>query len=64
NVEQASASDYEALIDHTIAKVYEVSGFLLEPEVEFVGERPHRYERYTTKSPVTNLEKKSSAPQA
>lgn len=46
NINQATASDYEALIDLTIAKVYEFSGFLLEPEVEIIGERPHRYERY------------------
>jgi len=64
NVDRATASDYEALIDHTIAKVYEFSGFLLEPEVEFIGERPHRYERYTTQSAVTDLEKKAAGPQA
>lgn len=46
NVNQATASDYEALIAYTIAKVYEFSGFLLEPEVEIIGERPHRYECY------------------
>uniref|UniRef100_UPI001F2124F8 UDP-N-acetylmuramate dehydrogenase n=1 Tax=Demequina sp. NBRC 110057 TaxID=1570346 RepID=UPI001F2124F8 len=64
NVNQATASDYEALVNYTIARVYEHSGFLLEPEVEFIGERPHRYERYTTESPVTDLEKKATGPQA
>ena len=46
NVKQATASDYEALINYTIAKVYEFSGFLLEPEVEIIGEFPYRYKRY------------------
>lgn len=64
NVNQATASDYEALINYAIAKVYEVSGFLLEPEVEFIGERPYRYERYSEASAVTNLERKSVGPQA
>lgn len=64
NVDRATASDYEALIDYTIAKVYEFSGFLLEPEVEFIGERPHRYERYTTGAAVSDLEKKATGPQA
>lgn len=47
NFNQATAADYEALIDLTIAKVYEFSGFLMEPEVEIIGERPHKYERYS-----------------
>lgn len=47
NVNQATASDYEALIEYTISKVYEYSGFLMEPEVEFIGDRPHQYELYT-----------------
>lgn len=47
NVKQARASDYEALINYTIAKVYQFSGFMLEPEVEIIGELPHRYKRYT-----------------
>ncbi|SOB47482.1 putative enzyme [Lactococcus piscium] len=47
NINQATASDYEALINYTVAKVYEFSGFLMEPEVEFIGDRPHQYERYT-----------------
>lgn len=50
NVNQATAADYEALIGYTIAKVYEFSGFLLEPEVEIIGERPHKYERYVVKT--------------
>ncbi|WP_144276251.1 UDP-N-acetylmuramate dehydrogenase [Demequina sp. NBRC 110053] len=64
NVDRATAADYEALVDYAIGKVYEHSGFLLEPEVEFLGERPHRYERYTTGSPVTDLERKATGPQA
>jgi UDP-N-acetylenolpyruvoylglucosamine reductase len=64
NIDRATASDYEALVNYTIAKVYERSGFLMEPEVEFIGERPHRYERYTTASPVTELEKKATGAQA
>lgn len=64
NVNQATASDYEALINYTIAKVYEYSGFLMEPEVEIIGEYPHRYERYATDSPVTDLERKVTGPQA
>jgi len=58
NVKQATASDYEALINYTIAKVYEFSGFLLEPEVEIIGERPHRYERYDVDTPSENLDKR------
>lgn len=46
----ATASDYEALINYTIAKVYEYSGFLMEPEVEIIGERLHRYERYAVEN--------------
>ena len=58
NFKQATAADYEALINLTIAKVYQFSGFLLEPEVEIIGERLHRYERYTLDSITTNLERK------
>lgn len=47
NLGNATASDYEALINYAIAKVYEFSGFLMEPEVEVIGERLHRYERYS-----------------
>lgn len=47
NVGNASASDYEALINYTVSKVYEKSSFLMEPEVEIIGERLHRYESYT-----------------
>lgn len=64
NVNQATAADYEALIDYAIAKVYEFSGFLLEPEVEIIGERPHRYERYADNSATTDLERKAVGPQA
>ncbi|MGP5698711.1 UDP-N-acetylmuramate dehydrogenase [Glutamicibacter arilaitensis] len=64
NVNQATAADYEALIDYAIAKVYELSGFLLEPEVEIIGERPHRYERYSEASSTTDLERKVVGPQA
>lgn len=64
NVNQATAADYEALIDYAIAKVYEFSGFLLEPEVEIIGERPHRYERYADSSATTDLERKTVGPQA
>lgn len=64
NINQATASDYEALVNYAIAKVYEYSGFLLEPEVEFIGDRPHRYERYSVDSSTTELEKKASGPQA
>lgn len=56
NVKQATASDYEALIDYTIAKVYEFSGFMLEPEVEIIGERPHRYKRYAKEIEKETLE--------
>ena len=49
---KATASDYEALINYTIAKVYEFSGFLMEPEVEIIGERLHRYERYAVGNSV------------
>lgn len=48
----ATASDYEALINYTIAKVYEYSGFLMEPEVEIIGDRLHRYERYAVGNPM------------
>lgn len=58
NVKQATASDYEALINYAIAKVYEFSGFLLEPEVEIIGERPHRYERYELDTPSEDLDKR------
>lgn len=58
NVKQATASDYEALINYAIAKVYEFSGFLLEPEVEIIGERPHRYERYAVDTPSDDLDKR------
>lgn len=51
NFNKGTASDYEALIDYTIAKVYEFSGFLLEPEVVIIGERLHKYQRYTSDSP-------------
>lgn len=64
NVNQATAADYEALINFAIAKVYEFSGFLLEPEVEIIGERPHRYERYSEASSTTDLERKAVGPQA
>ena len=47
NFKQATASDYEALINHAISEVYQFSGFLLEPEVEIIGERPHKYQKYT-----------------
>ena len=50
NLGDATASDYEALINYTIARVYEYSGFLMEPEVEIIGERLHRYERYLVAS--------------
>lgn len=48
NIDQATASDYEAVIDYTIAKVYEFSGFLLEPEVEFIGERMQQTHMYSS----------------
>lgn len=38
NVADGTASDYEALIDHVIAKVQEQSGITLEREVRIIGE--------------------------
>jgi UDP-N-acetylenolpyruvoylglucosamine reductase len=56
NVKQATASDYEALINYTIAQVYSYSGFLLEPEVEIIGDYPYRYKRYSAESRISKLE--------
>lgn len=56
NVKQATASDYEALINYTIAKVYDFCGFMLEPEVEIIGELPHRYKRYPKNEDNDRLE--------
>lgn len=58
NLGSATASDYEALINLTIAKVYEKSGFLMEPEVEIIGERPHRYERYAQSAQQPGLDQR------
>ena len=45
NFNQASASDYEALINYAIAEVYKFSGFLMEPEVEIIGENLYQSRR-------------------